>query len=683
MKPSFFVELQRRNVLRAAAFYAAAAWLLIQVATQVFPFFDIPSSVVRVVVVAAIIGFPVAMVLAWFYELTPEGLKRESELDRSDPRVQASAKRFDRWIIAALSLAVVVLLSSLFMRHGDIAGAGSGNKEIVARSIAVLPFENLSTDPGNAFFADGIQDEILTRLAKIGALKVISRTSTLQFASKPENVPEIARQLGVANILEGSVQRAGNAVRVTVQLIKAATDEHLWAETYDRKLDDIFAVESEVAQSIASSLQVELSGGEQAAVAARATANAAAHEAFLRADALDTHSTSSSFDVPRSVAELYGEAVRLDPDYAQAWAHLAIIKSYMYLNFIDRTPEQLAEVKHAADTALRLQPELGEAYLALGYYRYRCLRDFEGGLQAFEQARARLPNNADVAASIAYIQRRLGKWQESVDNLERAAQLDPRAMRPQIELATNYSALRDFPRARATLDRALAVSPDSRTLIAAKAASYQEEGNLEDARKLLAGLPKGAFDAEAFMVQINQMLLERRFADASTALNAALPHTGGPGDTMQGYCYAYLAWVHRWAGDEADHKGNFARALEIAQALRKSDADDAGLAQIFAIVYAGLGNETEAVRWARRGLELNSRDAVEKPRMEETLAEVLGWFGHTDEAVAMVPHLLEVPNGETRAMMRLHPVWDSLRNDARFRQIIDQDGATTASAKSP
>jgi TolB-like protein/cytochrome c-type biogenesis protein CcmH/NrfG len=678
MQNSFFIELQRRNVLRAAAFYAAAAWLLVQVATQVFPFFNISNSVVRLVVVAAIVGFPLALVFAWFYELTPQGIRRESQIDRSDPQVRAAGKRFDRWIIGALGLAVVLLLADRLMpRNNTLEVPVSG------QSIAVLPFENLSADQGNAYFADGIQDEILTRLAKIGALKVISRTSTQQYASKPGNLPEIARQLGVATVLEGSVQKVGNAVRVTVQLIKAATDEHLWAETYDRKLDDIFGVETEVAQAIASELQVKLSGGEQSAVAARSTANAAAYDVYLRARAIEAHEANPSIDVLRSVLALYGEAVRLDPGFALAWTRLAIVKSFMYANFIDRTPTQLDEVKQAADTALRLQPELGEAYLALGYYRYRGLRDYAGGLQAFEQARQRLPNNADVLASIGYIERRQGKWREAIAHLEQATGLDPHAVQNLSELANTYAALREFAQARATLDRALAVVPDSNKLIAGKASTYQVEGDLDASAKLLAGLTIDMKDAASFTVQIDQMLMKRRFDDALAVLRDAMTKMQPTGDPWQTYCQIFIAWGQMWSGDKIAAHASFERALAVLNSLYRSDADDNNISQGYAITYAGLGDEEQAMKWAKRGVELNAGDAFLRPRAEATLAQVLAVFGHTDAAVAMVPHLLEVPNGETRATMRLHPVWDPLRNDPAFRKLVAADAGSGQATSSP
>jgi tetratricopeptide (TPR) repeat protein len=475
-------------------------------------------------------------------------------------------------------------------------------------------------------------------------------------------------------VLEGSVQKVGNAVRVTVQLIKAATDEHLWAETYDRKLDDIFGVETEVAQAIASELQLKLSGGEQTAVAARSTANPAAYDAYLRALAIESREANPSVEVLRNELALYAEAVKLDPGFALAWARTAIVKSFMYANFIDRSPTQLDEVKQAGETALRLQPDLGEGYLALGFYRYRVLRDYAGGLEAFEQARQRLPNNADVLSSISYIERRQGKWREAIAHLEQATALDPQSVQMLSELAINYAALREFPQARATFDRALAITPNANKLIAGKASTYQSEGNIEASGKLLAALALDVKDGESFTVKIDQFLLERRFDDALAALGDALIKVQPTGDPWQTYCLIFIAWGQRWAGDVAASHASFERALEVIDSLYRSDVDDVYLAAGYAITYAGLGDEPQAMKWARRGVEINSGDAYLLPRSEATLAQVEAEFGHLDEAVAMLPHLLEVPNGETRASMRLHPVWDALRKDPAFLKLIAAGG---------
>src|SRR5256884_1539838 len=349
---NFFAELKRRNVFRAAAFYAASAWLLVQIATQVFPFFHIAEWVVRWIVVAAAIGFPFAMMFSWLYEWTPHGLQRESEVAPNESVTRESGKKLDRWIIAILVLAVVLLLTNQFVLHrdekrDDIAPV----TEIPAKSIAVLPFDNLSRDPDNAYFAEGVQDEILTRLAKVADLKVISRTSTQKYKSAPDNLRSIAQQLGVANILEGSVQKANDQVRVSVQLINALTNAHLWAEIYDRKLSDIFAVQSDIAKTVADTLQAKLSGSEKQLIAAQATTDTAAYEFYHKGRSL--WEKRSGDNIPKAIA-FFEQAIARDPNYALAYEGLA--SAYILSPFYtgaDRR-ESYAKAKEAALKALHL-----------------------------------------------------------------------------------------------------------------------------------------------------------------------------------------------------------------------------------------------------------------------------------------------------------------------------------------
>src|SRR6266576_4210245 len=437
---SFFGELKRRNVYKVAVAYAVVSWLLIQVATQVFPFFEIPNWAVRLVVLLLILGFPVALILSWAFELTPEGIRRESEVAPEESVTRKTGRK-----IVAITAALAVLAAGMFVFQlvrskstvtGRYTEAATGSAmEIAAKSIAVLPFDNLSDDKSNAYFAEGIQDEILTRLSKIASLKVISRTSTQKYKSTPENLREIGQELGVAHFLEGSVQKVANAVHVNVQLIRAATAEHLWAESYNRKLDDVFGVEGEVASTIAEQLNAKLTGAEQKAVAEKTTQNAAAYDVYLRAVAIDN---AGNLDTTKRVADLYAEAVRLDPQFALAWARLAVARSYLYFNGIDLDKNSGAAVKDAAVRAISLQPDLGEAWLAKGVYRYRVLRDFQGALQSYEEALRRLPNSALVLAQMAHLERRLGQADVAQKHYQAAAQLDPRNVDILLTLADSF-----------------------------------------------------------------------------------------------------------------------------------------------------------------------------------------------------------------------------------------------------
>src|SRR5437867_8657503 len=356
-----------------------------------------------------------------------------------------------RYSIVAMAIGALIVLgvTSLFLTtrtaFRNIAGRGAPALPASEKSIAVLPFQNLSDDKSNGYFTDGIQDEILTRLSKIASLKVISRTSTQKYKSAPENLREAGQQLGVAHFLEGSVQKVANAVHVNVQLIRAATDEHLWAESYNRKLDDVFRVEGEVASAIAEQLNAKLSGAEQKAVAEKPTQNAAAYDTYLRAAAIDN---AGNLDTTKRVADLYAEAVRLDPQFALAWARLAVARSYLYFNGIDLDKNSGAAVKDAADRAISLQPDLGEAWLAQGVYRYRVLRDFQGALQSYEEALRRLPNSAFVLEQIGHLERRLGQINAAQKHYQAAAQLDPRNIGILSTTAETLSGLRRFDEAQ-------------------------------------------------------------------------------------------------------------------------------------------------------------------------------------------------------------------------------------------
>src|SRR6202048_1691906 len=432
----FFQELKRRNVYKVAAAYAVVGWLLIQVATQVFPFFEIPNWAVRLVVLVIVVGFPIALVLAWAFELTPGGIKRAEDV------VSAAGKssKSHAWIYVvaiggALSIGLFLLgrysVSNLAPRHGEVTTAPE-------KSIAVLPFENLSEDKANAYFADGIQDEILTRLSKIADLKVISRTSTQHYKSAPENLPEIAKLLGVAHILEGSVQKSADAVRVNVQLIKAANDSHLWADTFDRKLTDIFSVESEVAKAIADQLRVHLTGQEEQVIAAKPTENLEAYDAYLRglAYSLKTASTSAN---SLGAQKYLREAVRLDPKFALSWALLSIVDARGYISLsLQPTVSLREEARQAAETALTLQPNLGEAMLAKGQYHYACLKDYDTSVRYFEQARQFLPNSSQIPESLAYVARRRGQWDRSETYFNEAERLDPRNVNLPSQHAPSY-----------------------------------------------------------------------------------------------------------------------------------------------------------------------------------------------------------------------------------------------------
>ena len=446
---------------------------------------------------------------------------------------------------------------------------------IPEKSIAVLPFENLSEDKDNAYFADGIQDEILTRLAKIADLKVISRTSTQQYQSKPGNLSEIAKQLGVAHIVEGSVQKSADSVRVNVQLIKAANDSHLWADTFDRKLTDIFSVESEVAKAIADQLRAKLTGQEEQVIAAKPTDNPEAYDAYLRGLAY-TLKTGANTPVNALGAQKYlREAVKLDPKFALAWAVLSYTESRGYVTFnLQPTVALREEARQAAETALTLQPNLGEAILAKGYYHYACLKDYDTAVHYFEQARPLLPNSSKIPESLAYVERRRGQWDRSEAYFNEAERLDPRNVYMLSQHAQSYIALRRFPEALRKLDQVLNITPDDVDTLVFKAAIAQAEGDLPRAAALLAPLHPDADDTSAFETQVYQAILERRPAPAISRLKEILATPNPALGYYNGELRFFLGWAQEVGGEHAAAQESWRQARSELEPFLKEQPDN-------------------------------------------------------------------------------------------------------------
>src|SRR5437762_5884055 len=508
----FLTELKRRNVYRAAVAYGVVAWFLTQLTTQVFPFFEIPNSAVRFVVIALAVGFPIAMLLSWLYEFTPTGIVRTEDVDpvQAKSLQRATGRILDFIIIGVLLLVIAMLIVGRRPFYRQTA------ESISQKSIAVLPLENLSDGKENAFFAAGIQDELLSNLAKIKDLKVISRTSVMQYKSGiTHNIKEIAQQLGVSNVVEGSVRRSGDHVRVSVQLIDAKTDRHLWVQSYDRTLTDALALEGELATEIASAVGATLTPRERALVASKPTNSPAAYDAYLRGRALMGASAIDRSTLESAIRS-YQEAVKLDPNFVLAWAYLSYRQSDYYWVGIDKSPARLTAAKDALDRALALNPNLPETHLAVGYYRYYGERDFTAALAEFQQAERGLPNNVDVIRAIGLIQRRLGDWDEAIASLRRAVELDPRNVEVSDVLAITYIVVRRFPEALAIADRVLALEPTNRDALWRKADVFWSTGDLKAVEPLLAN--PGTDPRMRGM----QALYERRYAAAIDILPKVL-----------------------------------------------------------------------------------------------------------------------------------------------------------------
>jgi TolB-like protein/Tfp pilus assembly protein PilF len=602
-------------------------------------------------------------------------------------RVAAAARR-KRTAFRWLSLGVVSLLAViavigflLFRYKRPLAPRESLVSE---KSIAVLPFENLSSDKENDYFAEGIQDEILTRLSKIADLKVISRTSTQHYKSTPENLPEIAKQLGVAHILEGRVQKSGDIVRVNVQLIKAANDSHLWADTFDRKLTDLLSVESEVAKAIAEQLRVHLTGREEQVIAAKPTDNAEAYDAYLRGLA---YTLKAGADDPVNAlgAQKYlKEAVRLDPKFALAWALLSYVDSRGYLTLnLQPTVALREEARQAADTALTLQPNLGEAILAKGYYHYACLKDYDTAVRYFEQARPLLPNSSRIPEYLAYLERRRGQWERSESYFNEAERLDPRNAFLLTQHALSYQSLRRFPEALRKLDQVLNITPDDIDTLVFKAATFQAEGNLPRAAALLAPLHPNADQTLALETQVGQAILERRPAPIIARLKEILAKPDPALGFLNGELRFWLGWAQEVAGDHAAAQESWKQARSELEPFLRQQPENWVLIGDLAVTNMGLGDKTAAFAFVEKAIAVNpiEKDPMDGPGSIEILARVTARMGEPDRAISALQKLLSTPYESplnaanvplTPALLRLDPMFDPLRNDPRFQKLCEE-----------
>jgi TolB-like protein/class 3 adenylate cyclase len=592
--------------------------------------------------------------------------------------VQKRRKRL-RWTATAaalLALAVVVTGIATFSRYRVRSTLAAPEK-----SIAVLPFGNLSRDAENAYFAEGIQDEILTRLSKIADLKVISRTSTQHYKSAPENLPEIAKQLGVAHILEGSVQKSGDAVRVNVQLIKAANDSHLWADTFDRKLIDIFSVESEVAKAIADQLRAKLTGQEEQVIAAKPTDNPEAYDAYLRGLAYNLK-TANSPGNSLGAQKYLREAVRLDPKFALGYALLSFVEARGYLTqTLQPTVALREEARQAAETALTLQPNLGEAVLAKGYYHYFCLKDYDTAVRYFEQARQLLPNSSRIPESLAYVARRRGQWDRSESYFNEAERLDPRNVLLLTQHAQSYIALRRFPEVLRKLDQILDITPDDLDTVILKAAIAQAKGDLPGASAILAPLHPNADDTADLEIQVYQAILERRPAQIIPRLKEVLAKPNPALGYLNGELRFWLGWAQEVSGEHAAAQETWRQTRGQLESLLKDQPENFQLIGDLALTNVGLGDKA-ALALAERAIAANpiEKDVLTGPRLLDIFARVAARMEERDRAIAALQKLLSIPyegalaSGVplTPALLRLDPMFDPLRNDPAFQKLCEE-----------
>src|SRR5216110_1181208 len=581
----------------------------------------------------------------------------------------------------AVAATALILLAAIVAAFVLVSKKSTKSASIISeKSIAVLPFENRSEDKANAYFADGIQDEILTRLSKIADLKVISRTSTQPYKSAPKNLPEIARQLGVAHILEGSVQKSSDAVRVNVQLIKAANDSHLWADTFDRKLTDIFSVESEVAKAIADQLRAKLTGQEEQVIAAKPTDNPEAYDAYLRGLAYTLKPATTVANTLGAQKHLR-EAVALDSKFALCWALLSYVDSFSYLSFpVEPTTALREEARQAAETALTLQPDLGEAMLAEGQYYYAFLKDYDTAVSYFERARPLLPNSSKIPEALAYVARRRGQWDRSDAYFNEAERLDPR----NVNLLTQHALLdierRNFSLALRKLDYILDITPGDVDTLAYKAAVAQAEGDLRRASAMLDGLRPTADQSEALETQVYQAILKRQPAPMMRRLTEILASPDPSFGYINGELYFWLGWAQEVAGDKASAQQSWRQARSELESFLNKQPDNISIIADLTWTNLGLGDPSAALALAERAAATFplEKDAINGSTALDIVARCAALRGDHDRAISVLQKLLSIPHTGvlasgmplTPALLRLDPMFDGLRNDPRFQKLV-------------
>jgi TolB-like protein/Flp pilus assembly protein TadD len=678
---NFFAELKRRNVYKVAVAYAVVAWLLIQAASILLPTFEAPPSAMKILVVVLVLGFPAALILSWAFEITPEGIKRADDVDPGKSITRRTGRKLFG-ITVALAVVAAALLAYQFLRSrsqnaNEIASkAGVLAGAIPKKSIAVLPFDNLSDDKQNAYFADGVQDEILTYLAKIADLKVISRTSVMQYKiGAARNLREIGQQLGVSHLLEGSVQRAGGKVRVSAQLIDARTDAHLWAEKYDRPLDDVFAIQSEIAHAIADQLHAKISPSEKAEIERKPTSNLTAFDLYASGKALIDVAFDNQHDKEdlTEAIDVLSRAVEQDPLFLFAYCELARAHAGLYLLGHDHTPRRLALAQSAIDAATRLAPDAGETHLARALHLYATL-EYERAWGELAAARRSLPNSARTSELSGYINRRQGRWAESARDLEHAIELDPRNAYMLEQLAGTYEGLYAWAAEAAAYERILAFRPDDfRTKVSRAVVELYWRADTKPLHALIEERLKQNPAAAKELVQLRLMLFfqERDLAGIADALATLGDNTYGTNAVRQPRAYGegLLAGLK---GDVAAAHAAFATARVAQERVVQAQPDFAPALSVLGLIDAGLGRKEDAIQEGRRAVELLpvTKDSINGSAMISNLSIIYAWVGEKDLAVEQVRIFTRLPSGPSYGILKLSPRWDPLRGYPPFEEII-------------
>ena len=670
----FIAELRNRRVFRVAAVYACVAFIVFQIVDATFEPLHLPDWASTLVVVLLTLGFPIAVGLAWAFDITEKGIVRT----RGKAQALATSRRpilTNRILGIVAALAIIVAAWSWWGRLGKeaevVVEAGLGE-----RSIAVLPFVNFSDSKDDEYFSDGITDDILTHLSKIGDLKVIGRTSVMQYKNTTKRLRDIGRELGVATLLEGSVRRADNRVRITSQLVDAKTEEHLWAETYDRDLTDIFAIQSDVAQKIAAALKATLSPDEKSYVEEKPTDNPDAYDYYLQGNTLYyrhwTEVGAGRVSAVEGAIAMYEKAVELDPDFTLAWARLSGAHVHMLAAHESRTPERLAEAKSALDKALALDPDHPEVYLAHGHYYYDGLEDWEAALEQAELGLKGQPGNSEITFLIGDIKSRQGRWKEAVAAFIKAAELDPRHVDYVINVSRTYSRMRNWAEAERFADRCIFIAPDNDDPYRPKADVYlRSKGDIEKARgvyqEALEKVGPGILVGERWYIEI----LARDYQKALEIIEDE-----GLGDWFNRFGrYITKAEIYSYMGQPEQAAAYYDLARVEQEELVENNPDDYVAHSNLGIAYAGLGRREEAIREGKLAVEINplSKDALYGPMLILNLAEIYTLLGEQDAAIDQLEVLLSIPSELSVPLLKLDPQWDPLREHPRFKALLAGD----------
>jgi TolB-like protein/Tfp pilus assembly protein PilF len=650
---------------------SSPAGALSQGIAQVFPVFDVPGWVVRLIVALIIIGFPFALIFAWAFEITPEGVKSTEEADAMPP----SARPKNRAWIYIVVIGAVISLALFFL------GYRAGNKSASAdndKSIAVLPFQSLSEDKNDAYFADGVQDQILTNLAKVSDLKVISHTSVRQYETGAErNLREIGRQLGVAYIVEGSVQRARDRLRINATLIDARTDAHIWAETYDRTAADLFAIQSDLAQSIVTQLKAKLSPKQKAEIEQRPTQDLVAFELYLQAKAIiDSYLIAEDVRAAvLSALQSLDQAVKRDPDFVSAYCYIARANDLLYFFDLDPTPDRILLAEAAVKAALRLRPDSAEAHFAMADFLFRCRQDYDGALRELAIARPGLPNDTAFFILSGYINRRRNNWAQAERDFSTAVALDPRNPNAYNLLADTYNLQRKHLLAAQVYDRVLAAGERTPIVFFRRdSAPFNRTGNSRELRKVLSENPDMDIGGGQTPIRVLLALIEGNFDEAERVLAAS------PREDFQDIDYSFYypkAWfeamIARAKGDSARATAAFSATRAILEQRLAVKPEHARTLAVLAQVDADLGRKELAIQEAKHAVDLMpiSKDIYDGALVLEGLAQVYTWTNERDRAIELLQKLVTMPGYVNYARLTLHPLWNPLRGDPRFEKIVN------------